>query len=96
MGDEAVMVLMDRVHAMPMRIMFITLISEGLSVGSEGATFALLTSIQSLGAVFGIAIGGMLTKVWDVSNTALEVSYDISSRIKNLHNTKLNYLGFFK
>jgi len=74
-GDEAVFVLMDRVHVMPIRIMYITLISDGISSGSEASTYALLTSIHSLGSVFGIAIGGVFTKIFDVSNSAFEVKF---------------------
>lgn len=64
--------LVEKVHSMPARIMFITLISEGVSNGTEGSTYALLTSISSLGFVFGSSLGGMMTKIWDVSNATLE------------------------
>ena len=72
-GDEAVFVLMDRVHSMPIRIIYITLISDGLSNGCEASTFALLSSVHSLGSVFSVAIGGILTKLFDVSNASFEV-----------------------
>jgi len=52
--------------------MFLTMISEGMSTGTEGSTYALLTSISNLGYVFGGAIGNCLTKIWDVSNPTLE------------------------
>lgn len=83
-GDEAVFVLMDRIHTMPLRIMYIALISDGLSAGSEASTFALLTSIHSLGSVFGVAIGGVLTKIFDVSNASLEVLKEYITYLSNL------------
>ena len=66
-------VFVDKIHTMPTRIMLITLIAEGVSSGSEGATYALLTSISTLGSVLGTSIGGFMTKIWDVSNETFEV-----------------------
>lgn len=75
-GDEATAVLVEKVHSMPTRIMYITLISERrigeINVGGcEGAIFSLLISITSIGYVFGSAFGGILSEICNINNESL-------------------------
>lgn len=53
---------------MPTNIMFMMLCPEG----SEGVTYALLTTIANLASTVSGDIGSGLTTLFDVSNTSLE------------------------
>ena len=66
-GDEAIIALMEGLHAMPTVIMFVMLCPHG----AEGTTFALLTTISSLAGTVASDLGTVLTSFWDVSNTSL-------------------------
>ena len=76
-GDDAVVALMEALHAMPSVIMFIQLCPHG----AEGTTFALLTAAASLAGTVASDFGSALTDVWDVSNDTMEAG-DFSGVLK--------------
>lgn len=76
-GDDAMVALMEALHAMPSVIMFIQLCPHG----AEGTTFALLTAAASLAGTVAGDFGSALTDVWDVSNDTLEAG-DFSGVLK--------------
>lgn len=76
-GDEAMVALMDGLHAMPTVIMFVML----CPAGAEGTTFALLTTISSLAGTVASDIGTYLTSIWDVSNDTISAG-DYSGVLK--------------
>lgn len=67
LGDTSVAYLMFAIQSMPASIMFIMLCPEG----SEGITYALLTTIGNLAWNISWDIGSSLTSLWDVSNDTL-------------------------
>jgi len=67
LGDTSVAYLMFAIQSMPASIMFIMLCPEG----SEGITYALLTTIGNLAWNISWDIGSTLTAIWDVSNETL-------------------------
>lgn len=66
-GHDAVIALMEGLHAMPKFIMFVMLCPEGV----EGTSFALLTTMTSVGTTVAYEIGSLITGIWDVSNETL-------------------------
>lgn len=64
-GDEAMVALMEGLHAMPVVIMFVMLCPEG----AEGTTFALLTTLSTMAGTVASDLGSWCTEIWDVSNT---------------------------
>lgn len=68
LGDSGVFYFVQAIQSMPSSIMFLTLCPEG----SEGITYALLTTIGNLAWIMSNVLATLLTRVWDVSNEALE------------------------
>lgn len=68
LGDNAIVYFISAVNAMPTNIMFMMLCPEG----SEGVTYALLTTIANLSSTVSSDIGSWLTIYFDVSNSTLE------------------------
>eukprot|EP01038_Epipyxis_sp_PR26KG_P011220 gene11220-15055_t len=76
-GDNGVTYFLTAVNLMPSCIMFAMLCREG----SEGVTYALLTTILNLGGSLSSAIGTALSNIWDVSNDTLKAG-DFSGVLK--------------
>lgn len=76
-GDDAMVALMESLHAMPSVIMFVMLCPRG----AEGTTFALLTAAASLAGTVASDFGSALTDIWDVSNETLAAG-DFSGVLK--------------
>ena len=95
-GDDAIVALMESLHAMPSVIMFVMLCPKG----AEGTTFALLTTIASLAGTVASDFGSALSGIWDVSNETL-ASGDFSGILKltiltsMLQLSPLVLVGFF-
>jgi len=68
LGDSAIMYFLWAINSMPTSIMFVMLCPEG----SEGVTYALLTTIANLAWSVSFDIGTAFTSIWDVSNAALQ------------------------
>jgi len=51
----------------PSILMFVAICPEG----SEGATYAMLTTISNIGTTLSSDIGTLLLRIWDCSNTAI-------------------------
>lgn len=68
LGDTSIVYFISAINAMPTNIMFMMLCPEG----SEGVTYALLTTIANLASTVSGDIGSGLTTLFDVSNTSLE------------------------
>ena len=66
-GDTGIVYLIYAIQSMPSSIMFIMICPEG----SEGITYALLTTIGNLGWTVACAFGSAMTTIWDVSNETL-------------------------
>ena len=66
-GDTGLMYLLYAIQALPSSIMFIVICPSG----SEGITYALLTTIGNLAWSLSSLIGTLLTNIWDVSNDTL-------------------------
>lgn len=67
LGDYSITSLLFAIQGMPSCIMFVMLCPDG----SEGVTYALLTTISNLAWTVSSDIGSALTLIWDVGNTAL-------------------------
>ena len=67
LGDSVVIQLIYAVQSMPSSIMFIMLCPEG----SEGVTYALLTTVGNLAWTLAQDFGTCMTLVWDVSNDTM-------------------------
>lgn len=95
-GDDAIVALMESLHAMPSVIMFVMLCPKG----AEGTTFALLTTIASLAGTVASDFGSAMTGIWDVSNETLAAG-DFSGILKLtiltslLQLSPLALVGFF-
>ena len=66
-GDTGIVYLIYAIQSMPSSIMFIMICPEG----SEGITYALLTTIGNLAWTVACALGSFMTTMWDVSNDTL-------------------------
>ena len=66
-GDTGLMYLLYAIQALPSSIMFLVICPSG----SEGITYALLTTIGNLAWSLSSLIGTLLTNIWDVSNDTL-------------------------
>lgn len=76
-GDTGIVYLIYAIQSMPSSIMFIMILPEG----SEGITYALLTTIGNLAWTVACALGSAMTTIWDVSNDALAAG-DYSGMLK--------------
>eukprot|EP00612_Vaucheria_litorea_P002909 CAMPEP_0171461766 /NCGR_PEP_ID=MMETSP0945-20130129/6080_1 /TAXON_ID=109269 /ORGANISM="Vaucheria litorea, Strain CCMP2940" /LENGTH=487 /DNA_ID=CAMNT_0011988173 /DNA_START=115 /DNA_END=1575 /DNA_ORIENTATION=+ len=76
-GDDAVAEYVQGVQFLPVCIMFLRLCPDG----SEGATYAILTTFSNIALNCGYNIGTLLSDIWDVSNDTL---------------TAQDYSGFWK
>ncbi len=77
LGDYSITALMYAIQGMPACIMFVMLCPDG----SEGVTYALLTTISNLAYTVASDIGSACTYIWDVSNATLEAG-DYSGILK--------------
>ena len=68
LGDTSIVYFISAINAMPTNIMFMMLCPEG----SEGVTYALLTTVANLASTVSGDIGSGLTTLFDVSNDSLE------------------------
>lgn len=71
LGDDAMAELIARVHFLPMTIMMVHLCPSG----SEGASYAMFTTVINSALTLSSAISTVLLRIWDVSKTALESGY---------------------
>lgn len=67
-GDDVLVEFVIAVQFLPMCIMYLGLCPEG----SEGTTYALLTTFSNLAGTIAFDISTALTNVWDVSSDAIE------------------------
>lgn len=67
LGDNTFMQFASALQMMPACIMFVVLCPEG----SEGTTYALLTTVLNLSQTVASNIGTYLTSVWDTSNASI-------------------------
>lgn len=67
LGDNTFMQFASALQMMPACIMFVVLCPEG----SEGTTYALLTTVMNLSQTMATNLGTYLTGVWDTSNAAI-------------------------
>jgi len=77
LGDSAITTLMYAIQSMPSCIMFVMLCPDG----SEGVTYALLTTISNLAWTVACDIGSAMTLIWPVDNDTL-ASGDYSGMLK--------------
>ena len=68
MGDDVLVEFVIAVQFLPMCIMYLGLCPEG----SEGTTYAMLTTFSNLAGTIAFDISTALTEVWDVSSEAIE------------------------
>jgi len=68
MGDDVLIEFVIAVQFLPMCIMYLGLCPEG----SEGTTYALLTTFSNLAGTVAFDVSTALTGVWDVSSEAIE------------------------
>jgi len=68
LGDNTFASFVMALQYMPTCIMFVVLCPEG----SEGTTYALLTTISNLAGTVASDFGSWMTGIWDVSNETLE------------------------
>ena len=67
-GDDVLVEFVIAVQFLPMCIMYLGLCPEG----SEGTTYAMLTTFSNLAGTIAFDISTALTSVWDVSSEAIE------------------------
>lgn len=77
LGDQAAIQFTHAIQSMPSSIMFIMLCPQG----SEGLTYALLTTVGNLAWIIAQGLGGTLTSFFDVQNATL-ASKDFSGVLK--------------
>mmetsp|Transcript_17770 Transcript_17770/g.25927 ORF Transcript_17770/g.25927 Transcript_17770/m.25927 type:complete len:527 (-) Transcript_17770:480-2060(-) len=68
LGDDAAAEFIGAIQFLPMVIMYIGLCPEGV----EGTTYAMLTTMSNVASATAFDIGTLMTKIWDVSNAAME------------------------
>lgn len=67
-GDSAIWSFVLYIQFLPMCIMYIAMCPDG----SEGATYAMLTTLSNMAGTVAYDISTELTRIWDVSNNAIE------------------------
>lgn len=68
LGDNVFASFIGAMQYLPTLILFVVLCPEG----SEGTTYALLTTISNLAGTVGSDLSSSLTSIWDTSNETLE------------------------
>lgn len=68
LGDNVFASFIGAMQYLPTLILFVVLCPEG----SEGTTYALLTTISNLAGTVGSDLSSSLTSIWDTSNQTLE------------------------
>jgi hypothetical protein len=71
LGDNTFFQFTMALQYMPSCILFVVLCPEG----SEGTTYALLTTVTNLGGTVAADFGSWMTKIWNVSNSAFEAGH---------------------
>jgi len=67
-GDAAVWSFILYIQFLPMCIMYSGMCPDG----SEGASYAMLTTLSNMGGTVGSDVSTLLTGIWNVSNSAIE------------------------
>ena len=67
MGDDVITAYISGIQFLPVCIMYMKLCPSG----AEGASYAILTTFGNIALVVANSLGNTMSKVWDVSNSAL-------------------------
>ncbi|KAG5179232.1 folate-biopterin transporter [Tribonema minus] len=67
LGDDVITQYIQGVQFLPVCIMYLRLCPDG----SEGATYAMLTTFGNIALVCSASVGTLLSKIWEVGNEAL-------------------------
>eukprot|EP01035_Chromulina_nebulosa_P019668 gene19668-25586_t len=67
LGDTTIAAFVAAIQYMPTCIMYVVLCPDG----SEGTTYALLTTISNLAGTVASDFGSWMTEIWNVSNSTL-------------------------
>eukprot|EP01035_Chromulina_nebulosa_P019522 gene19522-25419_t len=67
MGDDVISAYISGIQFLPLCVMYMRLCPEG----SEGASYAMLTTFSNIAVICASNVGNYLASIWDVSNSAM-------------------------